>query len=154
MDDKDYTRLLNYAFRLLSRRDYSEHEIQKKLAMKAKMLKWKESPTEKVLGRLKELRYLDDEKFARQFIANRLEFSPKGKFMLRYELKRKGIPAEVFSKIWEEAGVPDSVLADRILAQKKRSLSRICPEKRRKKIMSLLASRGISTEVIYGKISA
>lgn len=108
-----------------------------------------EAAIEKTMARLKELNYLDDEKFAKMWLSTRLSVNPKGAFALRIEMQKKGIPKEVFEKVWEEVHVSDEVLAERILEQKKRTFERLDPDKRKRKIMYLLASRGIRPGVVY-----
>lgn len=145
--------LLGYSFWLLSRRDYGEAELTKKFRQKVKSfgisLEEGESKITEVLKRLKELNYLDDEKFVRRFLATRVEGSPRGKYLLKFELKKKGIPEELFEKAWEEGGYSEEILAERLLEQKKRQFARFSGDKRKKKIFSLLASRGFSGDIIY-----
>lgn len=153
-----YQTLLNYAFWLLGRRDYSKAEMARKLQLRAMRLKQAKgakgakAAIPQILSRLYKLGYLDDEKFARQWLSGRLAVNPKGKYLLRYELRQKGISRETFEKIWQKIGIKDDILADRILERKKRMLSRLSPQERKRKIMQLLGSRGISPSVIYDKI--
>ncbi len=148
-----YNAILNYAFRLLSRRDYSESELLKKLHSRAKLLEIPEaeasSVIKKVFDRLKDLHYLDDQKFAKRFLESRIAVNPRGKFLLKFELKQKGIPAELFEKLWEEGGYREEDLARKLLERNKRISSGISMESRKKKAFSLLSSRGFALDTIY-----
>ena len=166
-----FQRLWNYALRLLGRRDYSETEMRKKIERKFSLLQkagafnesvdastpgdepdvmlLRASLTQRILTRLKELNLVNDEKFARNFLITRLELNQKGEYLLRMELKKNGIPREVFDAVWQKVAVPDEELAQRILKGKSRILGRLKPEKRKQKIMQLLASRGIKPSVIF-----
>ena len=148
-----YNALLNYAFRLLSRRDYSESELLKKLEVRVKLLEISATVASeaipKVFARLKDLRYLDDQKFAKRFLESRAAISPRGKFFLKFEMKNKGIPEAIFEKLWEEGGYSEEDLARKLLEQKRRLFSRFSKESQKKKAFSLLSSHGFSLDTIY-----
>lgn len=148
------TALLQYAFRLLARRDHGEAEIRKKLQYKAKQVyeKVDEKMIIQVMARLKEFGYLDDEKYTRHFLESKLSVSPQGKFALYSKLRQKGIPRQIFDKWWEAGKFDEQVLAKRLLEQKHRMFARLPEEKRKQKIMTLLASRGFSPDIIYGML--
>lgn len=150
------TALLQYAFRLLARRDHGEVEIKKKLQYKARQIygKTDEKIIGQVMARLKELGYLDDEKYTRHFLESKLSVSPQGKFALYSKLRQKGIPKQIFDKWWEMGKFDEQALAEKLLRQKRRLFARLPEEKKKQKIMSLLASRGFSPEVIYGLLHA
>lgn len=139
------TTLKNYAFRLLARRDYSEREMRQKLGQK----KIENTVLEKIIGRLLELNYLDDNKFTKQYLESKLAVSPQGRYLIRSKLVQKGIPENIFSKWWEEGKFDEQALAEKLLRQKRRLFSRLPEEKRKQKIMGLLASRGFAPNVIY-----
>lgn len=151
--NKDPTgqKLFNYACFLLSRRDHTEGEL------KAKMKRWAKKKGldiavdtfETVLSRLKTLGYLNDEKFACQFLESRSSLRPRGKFLLRRELGEKGIDRMLFEKLWEAGNYSEEEMAKALLEQKPRLLSKLPKDKRKKKIISLLSSRGFSQETIY-----
>lgn len=157
-----HAKLLNYAFRILAGRDYSEAEMRQKLLKKVNVLLQRSAVPKpaslastadesvvKAQARLKELGYLDDEKFAKRFIESRAATSPRGKYLFRMELKQKGISGELFEKFWDAGGYSEGVLAAKLLEHKKRQFFRLSGEKRKKKIFSILSSRGFSGEVIY-----
>lgn len=150
--------LLKYSFWLLSRRDYGEIELTKKLQQKVKLLgissEEREEKIREILRRLKELNYLDDKKFTKQFLETRTELNPRGKYLLKFELKKKGIAEELFEKVWEEGGYSEEVLAEHLLEQKKRQFFRLSGDQRKKKIFSLLSSRGFPLDLIYHKLNA
>lgn len=78
------------ALRLLSYRPRSVAEVRKKLIDK----NFDSSVIEAVLGRLIEEKYLGDEAFAQEWVENRSTFRPRGRRMLRYELRQKGVAEE------------------------------------------------------------
>lgn len=73
----DYARLLDRAIRILAMRDHSEQELRRKLAAPVMSKNGPEAldvtpeEVDKVVEWCIENRYLDDERFVRQFIASR-----------------------------------------------------------------------------------
>jgi regulatory protein len=82
---------LDQAMRFLSFRPRSQAEVETYLKKK----KVDDETISEIIGRLKELEYLDDEAFARFWIENRQRFKPRSKLALRYELQQKGIDRDV-----------------------------------------------------------
>jgi regulatory protein len=103
----------------------------------------------KVIERLKELNYIDDLTFAKDYIQTRLTLNPRGIWMLRAELKLKGISKDHIEKAIKQAAIDEYKYAINMLERKKRALQSLSKEKKRKKILSLLASRGFKPETIY-----
>jgi regulatory protein len=83
-----------HALQLLARRPRSEAEIRQRLRKRELPAEVQEA----VIGRLAQLGYLDDEAFARAWVENRLAFRPRGRSMLRYELRQKGVSEETIQK--------------------------------------------------------
>lgn len=91
-----YARLLDRAIRILAMRDHSEAELRRKLTAPV-MTKNGPEPidappeeVEKVIAWCQESHYLDDERFAKQFIASRSR-KGYGPARIRQELNQKGI---------------------------------------------------------------
>jgi len=144
--DESYQKLLTYALRLIAKKRYTEHELLTKLKRRKEGSK---KDIEMVIIRLKELNYIDDEAFAKDFIKTRSELSPRGKSMLSWELRRKGIKKESIEKTLEAAKINEEELMLHLLERKKKALSSLSKDKRRKKIISLLGSRGFNPQAIY-----
>ena len=75
------------ALRLLSHRERSRAEITQKLQQQD----MGEEVIQAVLERLERSGLVDDQRFARTWVANRAEFRPRGRRALAYELSRRGI---------------------------------------------------------------
>ena len=88
----DYARLLDRAIRILAMRDHSEQELRRKLAAPVMSKNGPEAldvtpeEVDKVVEWCIENRYLDDERFVRQFIASRSR-KGYGPARVRQELK-------------------------------------------------------------------
>ncbi len=89
-----YQRGMDKAFRLLARRPRSEHEIDEAL----RQADYSAPVRARILARLREMAYLDDKAFARWWVENRIQFSPRSKRALRQELYQKGVPRSIIDK--------------------------------------------------------
>ena len=86
------------AFRLLAMRARSEKELRAKLREKG----FDESVVEEVTARLRELNYLDDESFARQWARNLAVNKLLGNRRIEASLMEKGIPQPLIRQVLSE----------------------------------------------------
>lgn len=143
---RQYDRLMQYALKLISKKRYTASEIEKKLIAKDGKAS---AQTKRVLNRLKELRYVDDAAFARDYISTRIKLNPRGRRLLKVELLRKGVEKQVIEHAIENADIDEIDLAKRVLQKRKRRFSPLTSYKNKAKIMRFLASRGFSSDAIY-----
>ena len=87
------------AFRLLAMRARSEKELRAKLKEKG----FDESTVEEVAARLRELNYLDDESFARQWARNLAVNKLFGNRRIEASLEEKGISRPLIREVLTEA---------------------------------------------------
>lgn len=153
MPTDSYQLLLNYAFRLLARKAYAKRALLLRLERKAKKEKVdekKQRPViEKVLGRLAELGYVNDEKILEDYFEYRLKSRPEGKFSFLQRMHRRGIPFEQARKVWDHRGIDEEALAQELLEKKAEKFSKMPSVLRRQKMVRLLASRGFSPETVW-----
>jgi regulatory protein len=96
----DYARLLDRALRILAMRDHSEAELRRKLTAPAmtksgpEKVEVSQQDIDKVVEWCSENRYLDDERFARQFIVSRSR-KGYGPARIRQEMGQKGLSREL-----------------------------------------------------------
>ena len=112
----DYARLLDRAIRILAMRDHSEQELRRKLAAPVMSKNGPEAlnvtpeEVDNVVEWCIENRYLDDERFVRQFIASRSR-KGYGPARVRQELKQKGISRETIEAAMRECEIDWAQLA-------------------------------------------
>lgn len=150
---ENYDKLIQYAFRILAKKRYTCFEIRKKLN---EYLKRREITDDnvltKVLSRLTELKYLDDEQYAVDYVRDRLKFKPRGEFLLIHELKRKGIPEATIEHTLETNPMDESSAALDAIARRKRQWEALPRQKAREKAFRFLSSRGFRPDAIYKAI--
>ncbi len=152
----DFEKYLNKAFHFLSYRPRSEKEIRDKLSMK----KAPHEIIERVIASLKEHKFLDDEKYAKWFIENRLRFNPKGQRILKMELKQKGIDREIIDQAIdnlskdEEGEVPNNDLesARKHVEKKMPRYKDLEKQEIYQKLGAYLARRGFGWDIIKKSI--
>lgn len=57
---------------------------------------------DQIIERLKELQFINDQKFAELFVESRIRNKPRGKYVLVSELLKKGIDKEIAQKVCDE----------------------------------------------------
>ncbi len=147
-----YQKLLNAAYHFISFRPRSEKEIREFLQKKRKKLgQATESMFQRVLDRLGELGYLDDEKFVRWWIDQRQSHRPKGIRFIVAELRGKGIAQEVINGVIGQQSVDSELDGARSIVNKKMKQWKTLPAtEQKKKIYEHLARRGFTSELIHG----
>jgi len=134
-------RARQHALGLLERRPRSQVEIQRYLNDKG----YSPKAVEKVLARLTEVGLLDDRAFARYWLENRANFRPRGARALRYELRQKGVPAEVIDELL--AGDHDEEQAAFQAAMARARKWQVLDTLALKKLESFLIRRGFSYQL-------
>lgn len=141
---------LNYALYLLKLRDRSVGEIKKKM----REHKFNESEIEEIVQFLIEKKFLDDEKFANNYIRNQLLLKPQGKYRLEMKLKQLLVPEEIIKKVLQSITENSEKEQARELAErwivKHHSLS----YEGRDKLARFLCSRGFSWDVVKEAIDS
>ena len=133
-------RAFNKATELLSRRDHGEKELLIKLRQKG----FKEE-AEEAIEKLKYYGYIDDRRFAENYVKELIRIKHYGKRRVEQELYRKGIDREIISEVLEGAEFPESELVSLIERKYYRYLT---DEKGIKKTINSLLRMGYS----YGEI--
>ena len=140
VQNREFDLAFGKALRFLGYRARSRKEIRQYLEKK----KVSNSVISRVLEKLTAYRYLDDHEFARSFVAMRKKNSPRSIFALGYELSQKGISDIITQQVL--AGEDDGELAFLALSPKWRLWRHLDPEKRKKKALGVLRSRGFNYE--------
>lgn len=169
----NYERLLQYSLWLISKKRYTFLEVRKKLKQFIKKHhleetdineeredQWKEEAKdsaeeaiERVIERLTELNYLNDANYARDYVNDRLKLRPRGKFLLKRELKLKGIDSEIIASTLDNVEVDELTMAMDLIKKRRFNLNgnldRKTQEKEKARAFSFLSSKGFNKEIIY-----
>ena len=139
-------KIYNYCFRILGLKPYTESEIRKKIYGRFKNVE--EETINEVVAKLIELKYVDDKKFIENYVEYRSSISPRGVYLLKQELYRKGINSDLISEVLNKIEIDEIKLAQELANHKLQSLQSYEPQKRKEKLMRFLQSRGFGYDVI------
>lgn len=130
------------ALRYLDYRPRSQAELRQRLARRG----FDEENVEATLARLQEQGLVDDLAFARFWQENRQAFSPRSRWLVRRELKQKGVADEVIERVVAKVDEEDSAYQTAIA--KARNLPLADYEGFRKRLSEYLKRRGFGYGVI------
>ena len=140
-NDSDFGKNYVRAVDLISRRKRSEKEIRDYAFRK----NWTKENTEKVVARLYEKNYLDDENFAKSFVRSRANLRNFSRRKMDLELMRCGIAKDIREKVLAENEDFDELNSLKNLIAKKRN-----HYENNQKFIAYLACQGFD----YDKIKA
>lgn len=145
MEDKN--KALQFAMKLIGLRMRSVFEIKTRLEKKG----FETEIINDVLRDLEKYRYTDDKQFTEAYINDRMNFSPRGRFLIGKELKERGVKENIINeKIEELISKEREIESAKKLAEKKlRTISnKTDKNKIDQKIRSYLQSKGYSFDII------
>ena len=146
MEDKFY----NFTLRFLSYRPRSEKEVRDKL--KAKQVEF--DVIEKIIAKLKEKKFINDEEFARGWTENRIRFKPRSLRLIKIELKQKGIGEDIVNKMINDKGlmVNDLESAKKLVQKRIEKIKSLSRQEIYEKLGRFLNSKGFSWDTIKKSI--
>ena len=135
--------LLQQAIKLLAVRDHSVAELRAKLA------KYEDDPEviEGVLTRCRDMKYLDDSRFARVF-SESLVRKGKGQYFIQMELEKRGVDGVIISQTLEHL-TDEHVRAQEAAHKKLTTLTKYPPKEQQFKLVRFLVGRGFSSSIAY-----
>ena len=141
---EDISEYFDKVLNFLSFRARSEYEIDFYMLRKG----WTEEIKEIIKNKLKQLKLIDDEDFARQWISSRSNSRPAGKSQIKFELTKKGIDREIINKLLaeERTSTTEKLLAEKLCRKKLERLKNLPLGEKREKLFGLLSRRGFSSE--------
>jgi regulatory protein len=145
------TQLYMSAQRALMRRAFSIHEMKQHLERRAE----EKDLVPPVIARLRELNYLNDEKFAFDYAAQHAKLRRQGRFRITRELRQRGVPdryiddalAKVFAETDESA-----LLRTRVERRLARLRGAPLDQKKTASIYRSLLGAGFSSELIRAEL--
>jgi regulatory protein len=146
VENKDFIRAKNSAYRYLTYRPRSRAEIETKLRDKG----IDAAIVQQVIADLIRFGYVNDQEFARLWAQSRMRLRGFGRRRIERELKNKGIDREIIKQTFAELFDGDSEFETaKLTAQKKLSTLRsVDPETRRRRLAGFLERKGFSFEII------
>jgi regulatory protein len=140
------TDLYTAAINGLARRAYSIHEMRAYLERRAEDKK----TVGAIMDRLKQHKYLDDARYARQFVRLRSELRKQGAFRIARDLRARGVPdRHIEAALAERSAESDESTAVRArLARRLKSLRGPLDERKKASLYRSLLRAGFSSDAI------
>lgn len=101
-----------------------------------------------ILERIEKLELLDDQKFAKWWVDQRLEFKHKSKKDITFELRQKGIDTNIIKNVLDDSEIDELKIAKELIVKKNYKWDRYGESERRQKITQYLAGKGFSWDII------
>ena len=133
--------------KLLDIRKRSVFEIRKRLKQK----EFEEEIINEVIKELFEYGYLNDEEFAEAYINDRINFNPRGNFLVKKELREKGVAEDIVNEKIKELfpAEKEKELAKKAAKKKRETLNKdLEKNKIYQKIGSYLQTKGYASYII------
>lgn len=152
----EFEKFYNKALRFLSFRPRSEKEVRDNLskssfAKASEGQEGKEKVIDKVIYKLKEQKFLNDEEFAKWWIEQRQTHKPRAFWLVKSELKQKGIDINKI-QIPETIIQADLEQAKKIVQKKIDKYKNLSRKEIYQKLGSVLARKGFDWEIIKKSI--
>lgn len=140
-------RAMTEAHRLIDYRMRTRRELAVRLKSRGRP----EDVVEEVLDRLEKVGLIDDGRFARQWVDERLRKRPVGLSLLRRELRQKGIDPEIIDAALENSasGEEETDRAYQALRRQAPRYARLDRDAAHRRMVAFLGRRGFGQGVIY-----
>ena len=111
--------------------------------------KFSEDAQKRIIDRLLKEKFIDEKRFSRSFVHDKLKLNHWGRIKIGYELKMRNIKPVDYNEAIETIDEDEylAVLAD-LLTKKKRTVKGNSPQDAYQKLFRFAASRGFETSVI------
>lgn len=149
MDTTLYIKAQDAAIRYLGYKMRTEKEI----AVKLREYEYPEDIIWRVTEFLKKYEYVNDEEYCRKYIKETMKLRPKGKFLIKMELKERGIKEEVIDEALEEAEIDEQPLAEALLERKYEDFANM-DRKELSRVYGFLQRKGFSYGVIKAAVAS
>ena len=145
-DLKSREQVRRRALRLLGHRAYSRAEMTERLGRHTDDA----GLVQAVLVELESGQWIDDEAYARQFVAEISERKPGSAAMLVHQLKQRGIDESLAARVVSDftQGDDEIDVAESLARRRLASITELPREKAARRIAGLLTRRGFDTEIV------
>lgn len=144
--------LYDAAVRILTRRAHSIHELKRALAHRSD----DDSMIKTVVERLKHNGYLDDARFAKQFVRQRTEVRRQGKFRIARDLRARGVPDKHIEAALTENALEhdEATLVRQRIHRKLRAFKGEIEEKKLASLYRSLLRAGFSADIVRREVKS
>ena len=129
--------------RICSMREYAAGDISEKL----RRMRLEEDAIARIIKKLVSNKYIDDERFARSFVSDKLRFNKWGKVKIEFALRQKRISQEIIDTVFSEFDRESlSASLKRLLTDKAKSVKGASEYEKNTKLIRFALNRGFSMD--------
>jgi regulatory protein len=129
---------------MLSRKPHSIYETRRKMLIAG----FSATTIDQIVREATEMGWLDDLAYAKLWVHDRLSHKPKGKAMLKRELRAKGVGETEIEEVLSDAAIDEPTLIGQLVAQQMARHQNDDPVSRKRKLYGYLQRRGFSPDAI------
>ncbi|GFI61439.1 regulatory protein RecX [Clostridiales bacterium] len=149
MDTTLYIRAQDAAVKYLGYKMRTAAEVKNKL----REYEYSDDIIEKVLEFLEKYDYIDDVSYCEKYIKETINLRPKGKYLIRHELKQRGIDEETIDSVLEDYDINEQEQAEMLLMKKYEDFAEM-DRKELNRVYGYLQRRGYSFGVIKAAVAS
>ena len=142
----DYEKIISRAAKLCSNAEKCSHDVR------TKIISWglNEEEAEKAIAHLIAQKFIDDTRFARFFVRDKLKFNKWGRIKIGYALRQKQLPDDVVNEALQEINEDAyTKILDQLVLQKMRSAGDLNVPANKAKVLRFAAQKGFTAEEVY-----
>jgi regulatory protein len=125
--------------RLCSQKEYCSYDISQKLYR----LNLNAEDIERVVNRLIKENFINDERYTRSYIGDKIKFNKWGRIKIELALRQKKIPSEIIQKIYEEMPEAETTNSlEYVLEKKWKTVKGASINERKNKLIRYALGRG------------
>lgn len=140
----EFQKTLDKLLRFAMFRPRSEKEIKDYFKRK----EVHESLHKELLEKLRHFELLDDVKFAKWWVEQRVEFKSKSKRVIKQELLQKGIDRNIIEDVLDETKIDEEKMARNLIEKKMYKWKNLNSRETKQKMSQYLAGKGFGWDVI------
>ncbi|MCD8036830.1 MAG: RecX family transcriptional regulator [Clostridiales bacterium] len=147
MDTTVYIKAQDTAIKYIGYKMRTAKEVRDKLS------EYSEEVIDKVMDFLEKYEYIDDELYCEKYIEETVRLKPKGKLLIKQELKARGIDDDIISKALDEADIDEQAQAEVLLMKRYEDFANM-DQKELARVYGYLGRKGYSYGVIKAAVSS
>ena len=148
MDTTVYIKAQDTAVRYLGYKMRTRREVENKL----REAQYPDGLIERVIDFLIKYDDINDELYCKKYIKETLKLRPKGIFLIKQELKARGVKEEIIDEALNEAEIDEEALAQGLLVKKYEDFAAM-DKKELAKVYAFLQRKGFSYGVIKAAVT-
>lgn len=147
MDTTVYIKAQDTAVRYIGYKMRTEREVRQKLS------EYPAEITDRVIAFLEKYGYIDDKAYCGKYIKETVGLRPKGKFLIKQELKARGLPEDTIDEALNEADIDEQSDAEELLMKRYEDFAGM-DQKELSRVYGYLGRKGYSYGVIKAAVAS